>query len=252
MTNARNAEAQGRVHVECPYESEHSKEGGTATMVVNAIDSQLGYWTWFCKHDACQGRHKLGFLEEALRQGWFSEELLSEESPYMMPGGDDLLEDVAPRDRTEAMANLADDAADDLTALVQEIVDKMHSYNVAGKATGNVARLYSGNTSEEDVRGGMFGLLDILNAMDEPLKLEKWDYKERFEDDETRVTYSNSRRVGGKFKLAAMKTYRVTIGGIEVDVGFHREYDPHKKVNCYTIVYPGGEIAVSKAVGDRG
>lgn len=61
-------EAQGTVHTECPFESEHSSEGGTATMAINCLDSQNGYWTWFCHHDACQGRHKLEFLEEALRQ----------------------------------------------------------------------------------------------------------------------------------------------------------------------------------------
>lgn len=87
----RNAggEAQGHVHIECPFEHEHSSEGGTATMVVNALDSQNGYWTWFCKHDACQGRHKLAFLEEALRQQWFDEEQLFGDSVYMLEGPDD-------------------------------------------------------------------------------------------------------------------------------------------------------------------
>jgi hypothetical protein len=66
-------EAQGTVHTECPFESEHSSEGGTATMAINCLDSQNGYWTWFCHHHACQGRHKLEFLEEALRQNWFEE-----------------------------------------------------------------------------------------------------------------------------------------------------------------------------------
>lgn len=74
----RNAggEAQGHVHTECPFEHEHTSEGGTATMAVNAVDSQSEYWTWFCHHDACQGRHKLQHLEEALRQGWFEEDAL--------------------------------------------------------------------------------------------------------------------------------------------------------------------------------
>ncbi|MEO9632432.1 MAG: hypothetical protein ABJG14_18525 [Sulfitobacter sp.] len=69
-------EAQGTVHTECPFEAEHTSEGGTATMAVNCIDSQNEYWTWFCHHDACQGRHKLQFVEEALRQGWFEEDVL--------------------------------------------------------------------------------------------------------------------------------------------------------------------------------
>jgi len=82
-------EAQGHVHTECPFEHEHSSEGGTATMAVNAEDSQSEYWTWFCHHDACQGRHKLQHLEEALRQGWFEEDTLSDmDAGFMLPAAD--------------------------------------------------------------------------------------------------------------------------------------------------------------------
>lgn len=73
-------EAAGHVHTECPFEHEHTSEGGTGTMAINCIDSQSEYWTWFCHHDACQGRHKLQFVEEALRQGWFDESMLSDMS----------------------------------------------------------------------------------------------------------------------------------------------------------------------------
>ncbi len=82
-------EAQGHVHIECPFEHEHSSEGGTATMVVNAIDSPTDYWTWYCHHDACQGRHKLEFLAEALRQDWFPESELFGDSVYMLAGDDE-------------------------------------------------------------------------------------------------------------------------------------------------------------------
>ncbi len=132
----------------------------------------------------------------------------------------------------DAMSNLADDAADDLTVLVQEIVDKM-------KNAGD--RLYTGNTSKEDVNGGKFGLLDILNAMDEPLKLANWDFSERWDGDAISIKYTNARRAGTKFKLVAMKTYRVTIDGEEVDVGFKDGKDTNKKANYYTIVYPRAE-----------
>lgn len=82
-------EAQGTVHVECPFEHEHSKEGGTATMAINAPDSTSGYWTWFCHHDACQGRHKLAFLEEALRQEWFPEDVLTDlKQGFVLPPED--------------------------------------------------------------------------------------------------------------------------------------------------------------------
>ena len=88
-------EAEGHVHIECPFEHEHSSEGGTATMAINCIDSQNEFWTIFCRHDACQGRHKLQFLEQMLRQGWFEESLLfDEDSPYLLPPEDEPEEDV--------------------------------------------------------------------------------------------------------------------------------------------------------------
>ncbi|MBS4011084.1 MAG: DUF927 domain-containing protein [Roseovarius sp.] len=81
-------EAQGHVHTECPFEHEHTSEGGTATMAINCCDSQNEYWTWFCHHDSCQGRHKLQFLEEALRAGWFDEsELTNLDSGFLLEVG---------------------------------------------------------------------------------------------------------------------------------------------------------------------
>ena len=82
-------EAQGHVHTECPFEHEHTSEGGTATMAINCLDSQNEYWTWFCHHDACQGRHKLQFLEEALRAGWFEESVLTDpEAGFLLEAED--------------------------------------------------------------------------------------------------------------------------------------------------------------------
>ncbi len=105
-------EAQGHIHTECPFEHEHTSEGGTATMAVNAVDSQSEYWTWFCHHDACQGRHKLQFLEEALRQGWFEEDvLLDMDLGFILEGADDVTEEPTKEER-KANAKLAtDDAA---------------------------------------------------------------------------------------------------------------------------------------------
>lgn len=113
-------EAQGHVHIECPFEHEHSSEGGTATMVVNAIDSQNGYWTWFCKHDACQGRHKLVFLEEALRNGWFEEDQLFGDSVYMLEGADE--DDEDEEDLTE------EDTIDDVEVTPKTFPEKAEAF----------------------------------------------------------------------------------------------------------------------------
>ncbi|WP_167647632.1 DUF927 domain-containing protein [Mameliella alba] len=83
-------EAEGHVHIECPFEHEHGSEGGTATMAVNALDSQSEYWSVWCHHDACQGRRKLQFLEEMLRAGWFEESALTDlESGYLLEPADE-------------------------------------------------------------------------------------------------------------------------------------------------------------------
>jgi len=85
----RNAggEAEGHVHTECPFEGQHTSEGGTGTMAINCIDSQNEYWTWFCQHEGCKPKHKLLFLEEALRAGWFDESVLFDpDSGYMLEG----------------------------------------------------------------------------------------------------------------------------------------------------------------------
>ena len=89
-------EAQGHVHVECPFEHEHTSEGGTACMAVNCIDSPNEFWGWWCHHDACQGRHKLQMLEQALRVGWFEEELLFDDE-FLLPAPDDEADDAAAK-----------------------------------------------------------------------------------------------------------------------------------------------------------
>lgn len=98
-------ESEGHVHIECPFEHEHSEEGGTATMVINSLDNiETGYWTWFCHHDSCQGRHKLQFLEEALRQGWFDEDQLFGDSVYLLEGDDE--DEVDTADAIERAAGI--------------------------------------------------------------------------------------------------------------------------------------------------
>jgi len=55
------------VHVECPFEAEHSSFGGNGTFVVNASDNfDMGFeggFTFTCAHNACAGRDRLDFLK---------------------------------------------------------------------------------------------------------------------------------------------------------------------------------------------
>lgn len=73
-------EKVGTVHIECPFEDQHSTEGGTATIVMNPdANSEYGYWSISCQHNACRGRNKLEFLKRMVDDEWFSETVLTDE-----------------------------------------------------------------------------------------------------------------------------------------------------------------------------
>lgn len=84
----RREVSDGKIEIECPFEHDHSTEGGTGTVCMSPEVNENGYWTVSCPHDACQGRHKLEFLEEMLKAGWFEEELLRDRQ-YLLGAEDD-------------------------------------------------------------------------------------------------------------------------------------------------------------------
>jgi hypothetical protein len=61
------------VHIECPFEAEHTIFGGQGTYVVNASDNYTegyeGGFTFHCVHNACSGRDRLEMLKELIDQG---------------------------------------------------------------------------------------------------------------------------------------------------------------------------------------
>lgn len=77
-------EKYGTVHIECPFEHQHSSQGGTACMAMNPEAQEHEVWTVFCRHDSCKGRDKLEFLNEMLEQHWFDESVLKDES-FVLP-----------------------------------------------------------------------------------------------------------------------------------------------------------------------
>lgn len=103
-------EKAGTVHLECPFEHEHSTEGGTATMAMNPDECESGYWTIFCRHDACNGRHKLEFLKAMLDEEWIPEEALTDEE-WLIPLPDEDLpgQPVATRTPVPLSAPLWED-----------------------------------------------------------------------------------------------------------------------------------------------
>lgn len=178
------SEAEGHVHTECPFEHEHTEEGGTATMAINCVDSHNEYWTWFCHHDACQSRHKLEFLEEALRQKWFEEDALTDvEQGFLLEvaDGEDPLaplpaelddEDTTPEERAEEF-NTKHSAAD-----IKKFIKKLFREGVDEVVRANVTAAIAKNTNlnRNDVKKFWKELDDAQRRRD--LDREKDEYPE--------------------------------------------------------------------------
>ncbi|QJA43099.1 hypothetical protein [Phaeobacter phage MD18] len=196
-------EAQGHVHIECPFEHEHTSEGGTATMAINCLDSQNEYWTIFCHHDACQGRHKLQYLEEMLRQGWFDEDALWDLSQGFVLEAEDEEEDEeeeeaepayegdehkTPEQRAEEFDTESSD--DD----IRKFIKRMFREGVDMTTQANITAIIAKNTNlgKRDVKKFWKELEDAQRKRDrEQAKSEKgegsvcevnkWDFIEQVE-----------------------------------------------------------------------
>ncbi len=125
-------EMEGGVHLECPFEHLHSKTGGTATMAINSVDTNEGWWTVFCHHDSCQGHHKLEFLQQMLADDWFDEKHLFT-NEFMVAGEDEDEDEAVDEGETlraadekyeppeaRAAALSSDATEEDVTALIAE------------------------------------------------------------------------------------------------------------------------------------
>jgi len=90
---------KGGLHVvECPFEVEHSTEGGSGCHVRDA-DGDVGF-TWKCKHDSCGGHDRLDMLREAIDLGWFDASAITDDD-YLVPLPDEDLPDNLDAERFE-------------------------------------------------------------------------------------------------------------------------------------------------------
>jgi CRISPR/Cas system CSM-associated protein Csm2 small subunit len=232
-------EAEGHVHIECPFEHEHSSEGGTATMAVNALDSQSEYWSIWCHHDACQGRHKLQFLEEMLRAGWFEESALTDlDSGYLLDaadGEDDpfapLPEELADESKTPAQraeAFTTESSEEDIRKFIKKLfregVDKVQQANVTA------AIVKSTNLGKRDVNALWKELVNAQMKRDKEREKDKeqsasvavvnqWGFEELCEHADRRIHDTNQRfpRVFHNFRdLAVIQEDSNGVAGIRV------------------------------------
>lgn len=119
-------ERDGTIHIECPFEGDHSTSGGTATMVMNPHANEKEVWTVFCHHDTCKGRHKLEFLQQMLADEWFPESVLTDEE-FILDAEDSEPEPVTLKEsaieRRIAAAELDSDSSDaDVRAFLEGLM----------------------------------------------------------------------------------------------------------------------------------
>lgn len=79
----RSDDGQDKLEVLCPWDFEHGNAGDTddrACWIKSAhADSSDTGFGWGCRHNSCSGRDRLAFVCEALQQGWFSADDLTNE-----------------------------------------------------------------------------------------------------------------------------------------------------------------------------
>ncbi len=71
-----------KIDIECPFDEDHSNPGDPedhGCFAVNAGDGPSDIFTIHCAHDACQGKTNLDFLGKMIKEGWFAEEVLSDD-----------------------------------------------------------------------------------------------------------------------------------------------------------------------------
>jgi hypothetical protein len=82
MLREPRVSGNGGIHVECPFEAEHSSFGGQGTFVVNSTDAyDEGFengFTFKCIHNACADRDRLDMIKGCIEDGWFTLEDLKD------------------------------------------------------------------------------------------------------------------------------------------------------------------------------
>ena len=69
----------GGVHIQCPFENEHSEPGGTGTFVINASENEDHGFSVFCSHSSCKTQRGKGasvdrllFVRKMLEDRWLT------------------------------------------------------------------------------------------------------------------------------------------------------------------------------------
>ena len=201
-------EKVGTVHLECPFEHEHSTHGGTATMAMNPDANSEGYWTIFCRHDACSGRHKLEFLQQMLADEWFDESVLTDES-FVLPPSDQDMDDDEPEE--EAPTRPAVEEAEQLNEAsseteIEKFIKRHHKLGV-DKTTRNaltevlarrtklgkrdIGNIWKTLDAEKARKQSEAAMADLENFDGFPV-VNLWDAKDMIKWAKTRIEVKNA------------------------------------------------------------
>ena len=172
------------MHLECPFEHEHSSEGGTATLAMNPDKTEYGYWTVFCRHDACQGRDKLEFIKAMVDEYWFDEAILTDDE-WAIPMADE-------DDPNDTVIELDDDAikaAIEVASIDQKSSDKqvrkfIRGYLDADASTMNgVVAALSGDTGRGAKKGATRLKSKQIEDLIKELRVERSNEEQQKEAD---------------------------------------------------------------------
>jgi len=200
-------ERDGTIHIECPFEHEHSSSGGTATMVMNPHANEQEVWTIFCHHDTCKGRHKLEFLQQMLADEWFPESVLEDEEFLLMDESEEAPEPTADADDpfsvVDEVAKFSDRTrAEDIKKFMKRqlrlnvdpavkaaITKKLVEVTELGKA--GVNGLWKEVAREREQKEREAAAEDIENFEGYPVT-NMWDFKKMVEWAEKRIQAHNA------------------------------------------------------------
>jgi len=154
----------GKRHIECPFEDNHTTPGGTATFIVNAGEGTGSGFTIKCMHAGCIERDRLGFLAEMIEKEWLPEDALTDDD-FLLEIEDDEEEPQTEQEIAEAVAEAEAelDADEDYAEAVAEAEAVIAESRVVGDMP-EVSKVVDLKTADQYIRSLAEAGLTLIEA----------------------------------------------------------------------------------------
>ena len=96
-------QGEGKFTVQCPHDGDHSNPGDPRDYGSFVADGDHDSFAWGCSHDGCEGRDRLDRIKQAIEEGWFGIEALTDPDYSFMPE-DDFADALAAFEKENAKA----------------------------------------------------------------------------------------------------------------------------------------------------